>query len=394
MRLSWRGIGFVVALGAVFVLSQAHGLRSLGAVAVPGVVVLGAAVWQVSTAETPELRRRIRTEGTVGEYATVELSLSRSAAGQTVVRDRLPDGIDAVDRSGSLTLPDWLPSPVATRLLDVSERFLSADASIPGRNDAGDITLPAFAGSRVAYRVRLARRGEWHVGPSELVVRDVFGLVEVAFEVDTSATVLVYPTTHRLTPQARDRLLALTGVASGDDRVAFDELREYDTGDPLRDIHWRTSAKRGELFVAEYAGDTGEDPVRIAAGADADSDDVMATATATIALALLESGTPVDIHTPDGRVEADVGDTRSVLAALARVGPGRADAEATVRIDAREGRATVSLDGHRLAFEELVDGGDEYPEPTRSGSTEGIDDNNDVLHANHEQTITDRRIAT
>ena len=40
-------------------------------------------------------------------------------------------------------------------------------------------------------------------------------------------------------------------------RGEFESLREFRTGDDPRDIHWRTSARRGRRFVRQFEGNTG-----------------------------------------------------------------------------------------------------------------------------------------
>ena len=46
-------------------------------------------------------------------------------------------------------------------------------------------------------------------------------------------------------------------------RADFHGLRQYRTGDSLRWIHWRTSARRGQLMVKEYEDVPGEDLVLV-----------------------------------------------------------------------------------------------------------------------------------
>jgi uncharacterized protein (DUF58 family) len=40
-------------------------------------------------------------------------------------------------------------------------------------------------------------------------------------------------------------------------RGEFESLREFRAGDDPRDIHWRTSARRGRRFVRQFEGNTG-----------------------------------------------------------------------------------------------------------------------------------------
>jgi uncharacterized protein (DUF58 family) len=105
----------------------------------------------------------------------------------------------------------------------------------------------------VEYPVPTDRRGVVVVGPLRVTRRDPLGLVAASRSHGGTAKVWVHPRTHPL-------LAVPVGVArSLDGRVdkvphgtiTFDTLREYVLGDELRKVHWRTSARVGELMVRE-----------------------------------------------------------------------------------------------------------------------------------------------
>ena len=106
---------------------------------------------------------------------------------------------------------------------------------------------------QVGYRVYSHVRGRYQVGPMTVRVSDPFGLVELARSFRTTATLVVTP---RTVPLPRIPFGgAWTG--SGDNRPrAFASgsaedvtVREYRRGDDLRRVHWRSSARTGELMV-------------------------------------------------------------------------------------------------------------------------------------------------
>lgn len=105
----------------------------------------------------------------------------------------------------------------------------------------------------VGYSVRSDVRGRYQIGPMTVRLSDPFGLVELnrAFQ---STTPLV------VTPRVVDLpVIPLSGAwtGSGDNRPrAFATgsaedvtVREYRRGDDLRRVHWRSSARVGELMV-------------------------------------------------------------------------------------------------------------------------------------------------
>jgi uncharacterized protein (DUF58 family) len=105
----------------------------------------------------------------------------------------------------------------------------------------------------VDYPVRAETRGRYELGPMTVRVGDPFGLVELTRAFRTTTPLVVTPRTVPLAP------IPLTGslTGSGDQRPrAFAggsaedvTVREYRRGDDLRRVHWRSSARVGELMV-------------------------------------------------------------------------------------------------------------------------------------------------
>ncbi|MER6265477.1 DUF58 domain-containing protein [Streptomyces sp. NPDC059688] len=109
-------------------------------------------------------------------------------------------------------------------------------------------------GSReVSYRVRSDLRGRYPLGPLQLRLTDPFGMCELTRSFSTYDTLTVIPRVEPLTPvrfsgeamgygDGRQRSLALAGE---DDVIP----RGYRYGDDLRRVHWRSTARYGELMV-------------------------------------------------------------------------------------------------------------------------------------------------
>lgn len=108
------------------------------------------------------------------------------------------------------------------------------------------------------YQLRLMRRGRFQLGPLLTFSRFPLGLVERSRQFSDSAEILVYPRIGRLSSAFRRRWMGATELVarpqphSGVFHDEFHRLREFRTGDNPRDIHWRTSARRGELILREY----------------------------------------------------------------------------------------------------------------------------------------------
>lgn len=106
---------------------------------------------------------------------------------------------------------------------------------------------------QVTYQVRSDVRGKFEIGPMSVRVSDPFGLVELGRAFRTTVPLTVTPRTVPL-PHIP---LGGAWTGSGDNRPrAFATgsaedvtVREYRRGDDLRRVHWRSSARTGELMV-------------------------------------------------------------------------------------------------------------------------------------------------
>ncbi|MFF0658023.1 DUF58 domain-containing protein [Micromonospora tulbaghiae] len=217
MGITARGIGLLVAalvlLGAGFRYAYPE-LTVLGAAA--GVAV-GYAV--VNAAWRPRLsvdRRADPDRVARGEPAAMELTVrntGRLRAANLVAEDRC---------AGAL-----VPVPLL-RLR-------------PGRDTVA------------RYEVPTHRRGVVPVGPLRVVRRDPLGLVALARGYGGTVPVWVHPRIHPLSavPTGAGRSLDGRTDSVPHGSITFDSLREYVVGDELRRVHWRTSARVGELMVRE-----------------------------------------------------------------------------------------------------------------------------------------------
>ena len=134
------------------------------------------------------------------------------------------------------------------------------NATLIGQDQCGSVTVPVpllrlrpGADTAVTYPVPTERRGVVRVGPLRVTRRDPLGLVGAARNNGGTAQVWVHPRTHPLVAVPVGVARSLDGrvdkVPHG--TITFDALREYVIGDELRKVHWRTSARVGQLMVRE-----------------------------------------------------------------------------------------------------------------------------------------------
>jgi len=218
-------------------------------------------------------------------------------------------------------------------------------------------------GYRGTYVLERVPRGRYVVEQARATVDDPFGLARMDVELDARGSLLVYP---RLTPL--DRLFSESGAHAQDGRrlllrrpSGFDlhSVREYEQGESLRKVHWKTTARRGQLMVKELE-DAPRDEIAVILDADAsavveDSFDVQVRAAGSIlrahaahnrraVLAVNSSARPtVRVTSLDGDwlaalavlAEAEADGTRPVVELLSRESGPASRAVETVVITAR-----------------------------------------------------------
>lgn len=171
-------------------------------------------------------RLRVSCERSV---TPTEVSVGDSMTGQLVVshRSRVPVGV--------VLLEDDVPAQLGRR-----PRFLIDQPT----QDWHEI---------VRYPMHGQYRGRFHTGPLRVRLTDPFGLVTLDRAFTATSELLVTPRVHPL-----ERVTSLGGSGqTGDNRpqrigvVGQDDVlvREYHHGDDVRRIHWRSTARRGEMMV-------------------------------------------------------------------------------------------------------------------------------------------------
>ncbi len=332
-----RAVAGVAALSVV--LAATFGPRALNAVVAPAAVVLAAGYLQVRNTPDVTVERTPPADAHVGEQRSAELAFQRRDGG-ALARPFLGDVTERVQAG---------LRPVESEAATAAERA-DGDAEITFRTAVGDEPL--------SYEVAYEARGQHTVGPATLTATDAFGLFEREIELRGTETTIVYPRVRRLGTVGRRSLGRLQEYSRSDQRGEFEELREYVPGDPLRDIHWKTTAKRDELVVTEFAAETDAESVTVAAGANADGADAMAEATASVVLGLVGDGVPVELSLPRGemRVGPEYGGQQAMLRTLAVVESGPIpDPDADVVIKGLADDASVDVRGSQHRFAELVD---------------------------------------
>ncbi len=134
-------------------------------------------------------------------------------------------------------------------------------------------TLRAGDKQRVRQQVVLPRRGWYSPEECRLETGYPFGLIERSAELAADQALLVYPALGVLHRSRLRRFLAVAAPYVGRSRQRpvhhaaaqedFHGLRPFRAGDSPRWIHWRTSARRGELMVREFEEEPSENLILV-----------------------------------------------------------------------------------------------------------------------------------
>ena len=105
------------------------------------------------------------------------------------------------------------------------------------------------------FAVPTNRRAVIVAGPAVSVRGDQLGLLRREVRWTEPVELFVHPITARLRPSAAGLVRDLEGEVTKtitDNDISFHALRAYEPGDALRNVHWRTSARTGQLMVRQY----------------------------------------------------------------------------------------------------------------------------------------------
>ncbi|MBB5869166.1 uncharacterized protein (DUF58 family) [Allocatelliglobosispora scoriae] len=287
MILTGRGVGLTIAGAALVAGGFGFGYPELAIVGTTSLIAVGCALVYGAWRPKLSVERAVEPDRVArGEGSTVTLTVhndNRLLAASLIAEDRCAE------------------VPVAVPVIRLRPRTEST----------------------TSYPVPTGRRGVVGIGPLRVTRRDPLGLIGLSRDHGGTAQVWVHPRVHliRAVPAGISRSMdgRVDRVPHGS--ITFDTLREYVVGDELRHVHWRTSAKVGELMVREHL-DTSlprlvvllddrvgsyPDAAGAAPGAEIAPFEAVCEAAASIVAAAMREDLPISIHTVSGAEAATMG---------------------------------------------------------------------------------------
>ena len=167
--------------------------------------------------------------------------------GWVSVGDRLEEEFAVFNRSGLPAL--WVE--------------IRDHSNVPGYRIGAVRSVGAADSVRWRQSSVCSRRGQYHLGPWEIVSGDPFNLFWVSRRYDAAQELIIHPPIHTALPiplppgrvEGRSRSRERSPQAT----VNAATVRDYHVHDPYRWIHWPTTARRDALYVRQFERDAAGD---------------------------------------------------------------------------------------------------------------------------------------
>ncbi len=265
------------------------------------------------------------------------------------------------------------PADFGLRLCNTKRRLCSYALHLCEESPTGGsavtryfLRIPREGREAWRYSLTFPRRGRHALPGVRLLTRFPFGLFAKSSRPLLCDPVLVYPA---LRPLARQEIPAALDPGSREQErrgrgVGLYNLRPYRPGDDTRLVHWKTTAKAGDLMLKELEDEDRprlslllEDP---AAGTPPSMIETNLSYAASLAALAIRQGTPVQLVTADGSTGFGQGETHldQILQCLAMYEvPGAP--RRVVLPSGMEPAVRISLDARRQSDEN-----DQFPNPS------------------------------
>lgn len=203
-----------------------------------------------------------------------------------------------------------------------AKRLLGTRMELPVGSGSVEFSIPPLtpAGEHEElFTVPTHRRAVIVAGPAVSVRGDQLGLLRRTVKWTEPMDLFVHPVTTRLAPSAaglvRDLEGQITKKITNND-ISFHALRNYVPGDDRRNVHWRTSARTGQLMVRQFE-ETRRSQLTIVHStlgsyyaSEADFE-LAVSVTASIATQVIRDGTQISVVSEAGGLR-----THSIMALL------------------------------------------------------------------------------
>ncbi|MDJ1113881.1 DUF58 domain-containing protein [Microbacterium dauci] len=213
-----------------------------------------------------------------------------------------------------------------------SRSLLPSEVVLPVGSGRGVFQVPRLGPNtehEELFAIPTTARGVLAVGPVSVLRGDPLGLFERTNDRRQAVDLFVHPKTKSLDGLSLGQMRDLEGLPDqhlARDDVSFHALREYQPGDDLRHVHWKSTARVGDLMVREYE-QTRRSHFVVALSThpgeyrEPDEFETAISVAGSIGLRALRDSRTLDVRTSAGKIRAESG--RRYLDSLAALEPSK-----------------------------------------------------------------------
>ncbi|MBT6706772.1 MAG: DUF58 domain-containing protein [Chloroflexi bacterium] len=186
-----------------------------------------------------------------------EITIDRTASVDHAFQDDEIEITFTIENHKPLPVP-WLEiNEYVPRGLLIEGNKAVEQAYLGGAEISAMTSLGGYERVRVKRKLTALARGSYRLGKTRLRSGDLFGLYPAEATLDHTAwSIFVYPTIKALPGFAlkarRPIGDSVSRIRLWDDPSRPAGVREYRPGDPIKNIDWKTTARRGDMFVRQF----------------------------------------------------------------------------------------------------------------------------------------------
>ncbi|MEO9022166.1 MAG: DUF58 domain-containing protein [Ginsengibacter sp.] len=173
----------------------------------------------------------------------------KEPSAQRITGNRFSNGDDNVIE---LTVKNEFRFPVNIVMID------ELPAQLQIRNWKRRMEIRPRGYKKIRWHLKPLQRGEYHFGDIQLFVSSPLKLISRRFTIDAQETIPVYPafmqlrkyqlfSTTTLQPESGSHRMRKIGQS-----MEFEQIKEYVSGDDIRTLNWKASARKGGLMVNNF----------------------------------------------------------------------------------------------------------------------------------------------
>jgi uncharacterized protein (DUF58 family) len=142
------------------------------------------------------------------------------------------------------------------------------DTDLPGHRDTAIISIMSRSSYGWPAGFTCRQRGRYHLGPVTLTAADPLGIFNSRRTLGEAREITAYPATVDL-PRFKFASFSDFGSGAGYRTISYvspnaSSIREFASGDSLRHIHWRSTARMGKLMVKVFDADRSDNASKTA----------------------------------------------------------------------------------------------------------------------------------